>query len=174
MQGIPWAVYARCEWMRCADAKCVHVISLHIKRDLNEWGSMAGQAKHLWSLIELLEFQLTHTSGSASLFWLKASPEHLNKSRTSKLCFRHCNIIPKSTGGCGTSTLCLISQGASFKTEWEQGREFVDKSSSFCGPWDQGRLCLEQAHCAYLVISYSDRAAQVIAPKILGLFSFFT
>lgn len=34
---------------------------------------------------------------------------------SSKLCFRHCNVIPKSTHDCGTSTLCLISQGASSK-----------------------------------------------------------
>lgn len=78
-------------------------------------GSMAGQARHPWSSAGLLEFQLIHASDSASLFWLKASPEHLNNSRTSKLYFRHCNIIPKSTHGYGTSTLCCISQGASSK-----------------------------------------------------------
>lgn len=106
---------------------------------------------------------------TASLFWLKASLEYLSKSRTSRLCFRHCSIIPKSTRGCGASTLCLISQGASSKVVCESRDERF-----WVGAVLELRqyLSLERAHCAYLGVSCSGRAVKVIAPKILGLFSF--
>lgn len=54
----------------------VRMRSLCAWGDLNEWGSVAGWAKHPWSSAGLLEFQLIHTSDSASLFLIEG------KSRT--------------------------------------------------------------------------------------------
>lgn len=94
---------------------------------------------------------------------------------SSKLYFRYCNVISKSTRGCGTSTLCLISQGVSSKIVSESRDESLwMRAALSVGPWTKA-VAVSGASTLCLFGDFLQwRGSTVHCTKNTELFSFFT